>query len=225
MKRFALPLAFLFSLALVSGCHFHVGDSVTGSGVRKSEKRELPPFTAVNATGSFSVEAVSQKPASFEIEADDNILPLIKVEVRDGVLYLKTEKSYNSKEGVVVRLNLPELSKVEATGASKFRIQGLKNDRFEVRTTGASNITASGTAKEVEIHTTGAGLVDTHSLHADKATVHSTGAAKVEVYADVELDANVSGVAQVIYSGNPKNVNQHASGAASISKKDDGGGN
>jgi hypothetical protein len=86
MKRFALALSLLFTLALVSGCHFKRGLSVTGSGVRKSEKHELPSFDAINATGSFIVEAVCNKSASFEIEGDDNILPLIKVEVRDGVL-------------------------------------------------------------------------------------------------------------------------------------------
>lgn len=213
----------LLALAFISGCHFHIGDSVTGSGVRKTEKRELPTFNAINTEGAFSVEATSQKPASFEIEADDNILPLIQSEVRNGVLYLKSEKRYQSPKGVFVRITLPELSKIEATGASKFRVQGLKNEHFEIHTTGASTITAAGETKDLEIHTTGAGLVDAHSLHATKANVSSTGAAKVDVYASDQLDASVSGVGNVTYSGNPKVVNKNTTGAATVSKRQDSG--
>src|SRR5437762_2852627 len=147
MKQLAIVSGLLLGLALFPGCHFKLG-GVTGSGIRKTEKRDAGSFHAINTTGSFSVEATSQKPSSLEIEADDNILPLIKVEVRDGVLYLKPDKPYNSKEGVVVRVSAPDISGVEATGAGKFVVQNVKNDRFEIRTTGASSITASGESKE-----------------------------------------------------------------------------
>ena len=210
----------LLLLIPFSGCHFRIGDSVAGSGVRKTEKRELPAFDSISTEGAFSVEAVAQKPVSFEIEADDNILPLIRSEVRNGVLYLKPEKSFNSRQGVIVRITVPDLSKVETTGAGKFKVQGLKNDRFEVSSTGAATVTVSGDTKDLEIHTTGAGLVDTHSLRAARANVNSTGAAKVDVYCSEQLDANVAGVGQVTYSGDPKVVNKHTAGAASVSKRE-----
>ena len=122
-----------------------------------------------------------------------------------------------------MRITVPDLTKVEATGASKFRILGIKNDQFEVSSTGASTIVASGDTKNLEIHSTGAGLVDTHSLHANKASVSSTGAAKVDVWASDELDANVTGVGQVTYSGDPKVVNKHTAGAASVTKRESTG--
>jgi len=220
MKRFAVLASFVCLLLLLSGCHF---DKVQGSGVRKSEKREVASFTQINANGAFSIEATSQKSVSLEIEADDNILPLIKAEVRDGVLYLKPEKGYNSKQGVVVRVTVPDLSKIEATGASNFIVQGVKNDRFEVRTTGASTVTASGVTKDVDINTTGAGEIDAHSLRAERANVRSTGAGSVEVYATEQLDVHASGAGQVIYSGDPKIVNKKTSGAASVSKRETSG--
>jgi len=221
MKNLAGLAALMMLLASLSGCHFDHFGTVAGSGVRKSEKRDLPSFHAINTEGAFSVEATSQKPASFEIEADDNILPLIQTNVRNGVLYLKTEKGYNSSKGVFVRITVPDLSMIEATGASKFRVQGLKNDKFEVHTTGASTIAVSGESQSVEIHTTGAGLVDAHNLRAAKANVSSTGAAKVDVYASEQLDANVSGIAHVTYSGDPKVVNKNTTGAATVAKRED----
>ena len=222
MKRLAFISVLMLLLVTFSGCHFgKLGSSVTGSGVRKTEKRDVTGFKAIETEGAFDVEATCQKPESFEIEADDNILPLIQIEVRNGVLHLTAQKSYNSRQGVIVRLNVPNLDSVSATGVGKFRIQGLKNDNFEVHTTGASNVVASGETKNIEIHTTGAGSVDTHSLHAQKANVSSTGAAKVDVYASEQLDASVSGVGRITYSGEPKTVNKHVSGAATVSKREE----
>jgi hypothetical protein len=222
MKRLSFVFALMFLVVTISGCHHgKFGPSVTGSGVRKTEKRDVPAFKAILTEGAFELEAVCQKPESLEIEADDNILPLIQSEVRDGVLHLSTLKSYNSQQGVLVHISVPDLDSVSATGAGKFRIQGVKNDNFEVHTTGAAHVVASGETKNIEIHTTGAGSVDTHTLHAQKANVSSTGAAKVDVYASEQLDAKVSGVGHITYSGEPKNVNKHVSGAGTINKRED----
>jgi hypothetical protein len=223
MKRFTVFGSLICLLVLLSGCHFKIGNTVSGSGVRKSEKRDLAAFTQINVTGSFAIEAKSQKPVSVEIEADDNILPLVITEVRNGVLYIKPEKGYNSKQGVSVRITVPDLTKIEATGASNFRVDDVKNDRFEIRTTGASTVVVSGRTSDLEINTTGAGEVDTHSLHAARANVKSSGAATVEVYANEQLDANVSGAGSVAYSGDPKVVNKKTSGAATVSKREESG--
>lgn len=221
MKRITILATTITALAVLSGCHMNFGHGVTGSGNRKTEKRTLASFNAINTQGAFSIDVNNQKPASFEIETDDNILPLIQSEVRNDVLYLKAEKSYNSREDVVIHIGMPQLNAVEATGAGKFRVQNLKNDRFEVRATGAVMLTATGEAKEVEVHATGAGLIDVHNLRASTADVSSTGAAKVDVYATEQLDANATGAAVVTYSGDPKTVNKKINGAGTVRKREE----
>ena len=221
MKRISLVFAMMLLLVTFSGCHLgKLAHKVTGSGVRKTEKREVPDFKAIETEGSFDVEAVCQSPQSFEMEADDNILPLIQSEVRNGVLHLKAEQGYNSQGGVIVRIKVPNLERVDATGAGKYQISSLKNDNFEVHTTGAATVTVSGKTDSVEIHTTGAGAIDTRNLTAQKANVRSTGAATVEVYASEQLDATATGAAQIIYSGDPKTVNKHTTGAAGVNKSE-----
>ena len=219
MKRTAILLTLALSFVFVlSAC---IG-GVRGSGVRKTEKRELTPFTAIETTGAFEVEVICQNPASFEIEADDNILPLVKTEVRDGVLHITTTKHYSATGGILVRLNVPNLASVKSTGAGKFHILDLKNDAFRIDSTGAATVVAEGQSKSVEISSTGAGKIDAHNLRANKADVRVTGAAGVEVNASDELDVSVSGAGRVIYSGNPK-VNKHVSGAGQVTKKESTG--
>ena len=216
MKRIAITLAFTLSgLLLSAGCH--VG--AKGSGVRKTEKRDLPAFTAIETTGAFQVEVACQKPASFEIETDDNLLVLVQTEVRDGVLHVTTTQSYHSAGGIALRITVPDLASIKSTGAGKFRVTDVKNDNFEIKSTGAATVTAAGQSKALKISSTGAGKIDAHNLRADNAEVRVTGAAGVEVNVKEELNVSVSGAGRVIYSGNPK-VNKHVSGAGQVTKKE-----
>ena len=204
----------------VSGCRHHSGSGVRGSGNRVTEKRELSSFKAIDSEGAFEFEITCQKPVSVSIEGDDNLLPLIQSDVRDGVLYLRTEKGYNSRSSVALRIAVPNLESIKAAGAGKFYISDVKNDKFTVQATGATALTALGETKSVEIHNTGAGKIDTNSLHAQKAKVDISGAASVDVYASEQLDASVSGVGRVSYSGNPKTVNKNVSGMGIVAAKD-----
>lgn len=216
MKKIAIsaPLALILALLLSACIH-----GVRGSGVRKTEQRDMPAFDSIDTSGAFEVEVTCQKPASFEIEADDNILPLVQTEVRNGVLYVITTKSYSSTGGIKLRINVPNLVSVKSTGAGKFNVSGVKNDKFEIHSTGAATVVASGQSKSVEISSTGAGKIDAHDLRANDANVSVTGAAGVDVYATNELNVTVSGAGRVTYSGNPK-VNKRVSGAGQVIKKE-----
>jgi Putative auto-transporter adhesin, head GIN domain len=216
MKRFAIALTFALSvLFMLSGC---IG-GVHGSGVRKTEKRDLESFTSIETSGAFEVEVNCQKPASFEIEADDNIIPLVQTEVKGGILRVSTTKGYSSSGGLILRINVPELESLRSTGAGKFRVSDVKNDHFEIRSTGAATVVASGQTKSLKIGSTGAGKIDAHNLRADTAEVNVTGAAGVDVFANDQLDVTVSGAGRVTYSGNPK-VNKHVNGAGQVIKKE-----
>ena len=221
MKRFAIALTFALSaLFVLSGCKF---GGVHGSGVRKTEKRDLASFTSIETIGAFEVEVNCQKPANFEIEADDNILPLVQTEVRGGVLHVSTTKSYSSSGGIVLRITVPDLESMKSTGAGKVHVSDVKNDNFEIQSTGATEMVVSGQSKSVKIGSTGAGKIDAHNLRATNAEVNVTGAAGVEVYATDELDVTVSGAGRVIYSGNPK-ITKHILGAGEVTKKQESGG-
>jgi hypothetical protein len=216
MKRIAISLALTFTLAfMLSACI----NGVRGSGNRKTEKRDLPAFTSIETSGAFEVEVQCQQPASFEMEADDNILPLVQSEVRDGVLHLNTTKSYSSTGGIVARIKVPNLASIKTTGAGKFRLSDVKNDSFEIHSTGAAQVVASGQTKAAKISSTGAGEIDAHNLRADKADVEVTGAAAIDVNAVDELNVRVSGAGRVTYSGNPK-VTKNVSGAGQVTKKE-----
>src|SRR5947207_11580243 len=110
MKRKIVALLLLTCGLALAGCKLHRG--IAGSGVRKTEKRELKSFNAIDTAGAYELDVTCQKPASFEIEADDNILPLIKTEVRDGILFVSNDQQYHSSTPTKLRMTLPDLNSV-----------------------------------------------------------------------------------------------------------------
>ena len=217
MKR-KVWIVLLVAIAVAfSACKF--GRGIAGSGNRKTEKRELKSFNAIDTSGAYEINVSCQKPASFEIEADDNILPLIKTEVRDGTLFVSNDQEFHSSKSTILRITLPEVNSVSSHGAGDIKINDSNSNDLKIKSTGAANMEATGKAKSVTISSTGAGNIDTSKLTAEKAKVDATGAANVDVYASDQLDVSVSGVGSVTYSGNPKTVNKSVSGIGSVNPK------
>jgi Putative auto-transporter adhesin, head GIN domain len=206
-----------------TGCHYAAKmHGVSGSGVRKVEKRELSPFTSIMTDGAFEIHVVCQQPQSLEIEGDDNLLPMVSTQVSNGVLRINNEGSYSTRTPMKIKISVPNIEGITANGAGTIEISRLKNDKFDIDSNGAPTIRVSGETKEVEIDANGAGLVDAHKLRASRAAVESKGVAKVEVFASDVLNVTVSGPSQVLYDGDPS-VNQTVNGPGSVQRRGAGG--
>ena len=215
-------LLIIFLCSLASGCHYQM-HSVTGSGVRKVERREVKPFTSISTDGAFEIEVVCQQPQTLEIEGDDNILPMVSTEVSNGVLRINNSRgNYSTQTPLKIKISVPNIEGITANGAGTIEVSRLKNEKFDIDSNGAPTIRVSGETKELEIDANGAGLVDAHKLRASRAGVESKGVAKVEVFASEALNVTVSGPSQVIYDGDPE-VSQTVNGPGSVQKRDSGG--
>ena len=220
MKKASVVVMVALAVLLAgSSCKF-AGRGIQGSGNRKSEKRDLASFKSVEASGAYDVNIVCQQAQSFEIEGDDNILPLIKTEVHDGVLRIHNEEQYSSTKTIAIRISVPDLEKFTSAGAGDVHVSAVKNEKLVLSSTGATNLVAAGQTKLVDIGTSGAGNLNTVNLLAERAKVSVSGAANVDVYASQQLDVVVSGVGSVTYSCNHSVVNKSVSGIGSVSKKD-----
>lgn len=217
MKRTIFFLSLL--LLVLGGCKFDSFHKTNGSGTMKLEKRDVPAFTAVNISGAYDVEIVAQKEQSLEIEGDDNLLPLIRTEVNGGVLDISNEKPFSTRNKLRVRISVPNLDGISASGASEIVASGVKSADFHIDTSGAGSLKVSGETKALALEMSGAGDVDARDLRAQKVSVNSSGASSAEVYASEELRVDASGAGNIDYYGDPKNVSEDVSGAASISKK------
>ena len=120
MKRFTSFGVIVLSVLFAStGCRM-IGKGIKGSGTIKTEKRELGAFTSVETTGAYEIQITCQQRQSLEIEGDDNILPIIRTEVRDGVLHISNEQNYQDMHAWMLS-KMEKFSSVLPRASSRFR--------------------------------------------------------------------------------------------------------
>jgi hypothetical protein len=220
-----------------SGCSFDFafGDSVRGSGVVTTEERSVGEFHGVNLQGSADV-VHEIGPLRVTVEADDNIVPLIKTEVVDGVLIVSSEGSYSTREGVVVRASSPRLDMISLTGSGDVeaatmtgealtvslrgsgdvRVKNVRTPRLDVELEGSGDVSAKGAAERVKVVLLGSGDVDLDDVDARAARIELKGSGDVSVHATEALEAIVRGSGDVTYRGNPETVSRDVQGSGEV---------
>lgn len=217
-----LVMSDIFSFGRVTNKVFNIPvhfGGVSGSGNVASEKRDFSDFEAVDVGGVFQVEIVAGKDFSVEVEADDNLLPLIKTSVSGNTLHIELEEKVSTKNDIKVRISAPSIDNINASGAAKVTASGIKNDSLSIDTSGASKINVSGETADLKIEVSGASKVDAQGLAAVNADVDASGASHVNVNVTGDLRADASGASKITYSGTPKNIEKHSSGAGSVSQR------
>lgn len=212
-------LAWLFLLPLlVAGCHHGKFSALKGSGKREIQKRQIAPFTSISTEGAFDIQVTCQKDLSLEVEGDDNVLNLVTAEVSNNVLLLRNSRNYSVSEPVKFRISVPNIEGVSARGAGGIDIKGINNEKFEIDSQGAADITVAGNTKMIDIDASGAGKIDTHNLRAARAVVESKGVSRIDLDVTDQLDVTVSGPSTVTYRGDPV-VNKTVNGPGKVEKR------
>ncbi len=193
--------------------------SEKGSGRMASEVRQLTDFHAIDVGGTFEVEIVAQRDFSVEVEADDNLLPLITTEVRRGVLRIKSERRLSSENPLKIRISAPDIDALEVSGAARLSLSGLKNTGIAVDSSGASKIKLAGETAKLSVDVSGASKVEAEALKTDAASVEASGASHVDVNVTGELKTDASGASRISYTGTPTNVVTKKSGASTVTQK------
>jgi len=216
------------------------GGGVPGSGTVKTETRTVKDFNVIVI--EYPAEIIVQQGASesVKVEADDNLLPQLSTEVRDGRLIIENKerdwsKRVNSSETLVITITVKDLREIDFSSAGALDVKGLKTDeltlvlsgagevnlneldvqKIDIVLSGAGDIRADGTADEMNLRISGFGSFDGKDLETLTAEVSITGAGDATVRVKDDLTATVSGAGSIDYYGSPR-VDQNISGAGSV---------
>lgn len=213
----------LFSFGRVSGKLFDFPikfGAEHGSGRVASDVRDVREFHGIDVGGIFKVEVVIGPSSQVEVQADDNLLPLINTRVDDdGILHIESERRIKSDNDILVRVTAIDVDALDVSGASNVKVTGLQNQGLSVDASGASRVKIAGKASKVTFDVSGATKVDASDLTAEDATVDASGASHVFVNVTGRLNADASGASNVTYSGSPT-VEKKTSGASRVTSKE-----
>ena len=194
------------------------GSGVKGSGNVTSETRDVKDFHELKVGGAFHVKLEVGPATSFKIEGEDNILPFIKSEVKDGELSIYTSKSINPKKDITVTLTTPKIDGLDVSGASELTGTGINADALSLDCSGASKVNLEGTGKDVTISFSGASEVKLNGLRANKIDGDLSGASQLWAAGSIDnIEIGLSGGCNADLLGAPsKKAKVSLSGASTL---------
>jgi hypothetical protein len=229
---------------LVFDGHGFVGRGEPGSGNVITETREVDNFHAIDVDYPAQVTVTQGKAVSVEVTADDNLLPGLQTQVRNGTLevFYKSESGdwISPSKGVKIMIVVKDLDMVDIHNAGDITLEGIKSDslrmdvsgagnlelndidvdKLSVDLSGAGNVVASGRADDFDLSISGFGNFNGRDLQTKTAEVNMSGAGSATVWVEDDLDANISGAGSINYYGSP-DVSKHVSGVGSVSRSGD----
>ena len=224
LRRAPAFAATVLAASLLAGCGdisitFGDGDSkVKGSGVAATESRAVAAFTAIDATGVGKLKLRVGEDESLKVTADDNVLPLIKTEVKDGVLVLSTKGAINSKTDIVFEATAKTIKRLENSGTVSIDAKGFNGGELSVEASGVGSIELAGRVDSLTAQLSGVGSLEAEALTADRVKTDLSGVGSARVRAEKTISGNVSGIGSLTWIGAATEVSTHVSGIGRVSK-------
>jgi hypothetical protein len=221
-----------------------VGPSVRGSGNIASKTRKVSGFSAIRVDYPARIFISQGTTESLKIEADDNVLPGLKTEVKNNELHVFYKKDGAQRvtptKTVVITIIVKDLQAVNFSSAGDLTIDGLKSNDLDISLSGAGDIklndvtlkdlsvnlsgagsmTASGTADDLSLNISGFGDFKAKQLQSKTASVNISGAGSATVSTEDKLSADISGAGSVHYYGSPT-VTKNVNGVGSVTQSQD----
>ena len=216
-KLLKIPYVIMFMFFYIVSCSYSV-KTIKGSGNLISESRELIDFTSLELIGSIDVNMTSGNEYSCIVEGDDNLIPLIKTEVKGQKLKISTKENYSTKEGLVVNIIAIEYEKVSIIGSGDIMITDVDHEALSLNISGSGNIIATGKVQKLIANVNGSGDLMLSELKSDYATITINGSGDAEIWTSESLSAIVNGSGDIEYYGDPKIVQSKVNGSGEIIK-------
>ena len=191
-------------------------------GTLKLSATGLPNGLTLGTDGILRVTDSSQTGSAgdytLKVTADDNILPLIKTEVRNGVLVLSTDSGYTPKSSVVFEVTAKAVRRIENSGTVSIDASGFNGGDFKLEASGVGSATLAGKVDSLKLALSGVGSVDAEGLAADRVVAEMSGVGSGSVRAEKSLKADVSGVGSLTWKGAATEVSTNVSGIGRVSR-------
>jgi hypothetical protein len=207
-----------------------------------AEVREAKNFHGISVSNAFDVYLSQSNEEAVAVSASDNATrSKIKVEVRDGILYVGLEKGKWNRGNKKLKayISFKTLGKLSARGSCDVYVDGvIKSDDLKVNLSGSSDIKqakldvkkldidlsgssdmkVSGMAANLTIEVSGSSQFKGENLVSDFCRANASGSSDISITVNKELSARTSGSSDVLVKGEGVIRDLKTSGSSKISK-------
>ena len=217
---------------------FGMFNGVSGTGPVKTELRSVSGFKSLSLNISGDVEFSVSDQYSVEVQAQENLLPLLKTVVEGENLQISFEQNVRSHENILVKVSAPNFEGFHLDGSGNIRaMTPLKGEKLKLDISGSGNISIpqadigelrcdvsgsggielGGKAQKMSVHVGGSGAIDSRNLNAETMDADISGSGDIQCTVSQTLNAQVSGSGNVRYNGTPQ-VDARVSGSGTVEK-------
>ena len=210
---------------------------ITGSGRVVSEARRIGRFARLAIDGPVDVVIRQGAHRSLVIEAEDNIMPLVRATTERGMLSLDTKGAFRTRTGIKAVLTVPSLERVDINASGDVRFDGwnardialviggsgdielggeVANVRALIRGSGDIDL-APTRVSYVDADIDGSGVIRMGSLRKLDATIDGSGSIQAGVVG--ELDAVLNGSGEIIYRSADRVLRMERNGSGRIAQR------
>lgn len=221
----------LATLAALAGCAIIVtpdhdvqvhsafsNGGLAGDGRVTSEQRQAASVSGLDVSGPMQVDVQVGGQSGLQVEADSNLLPMIRSEVAGDTLRIWIDGKIRPTQPIRIRYSAPRLSHLRANGSGSIEVNGLNGAPLTIVKTGSGKTRLSGKVSTFDARSTGSGSIDALSLRSTSAHANLTGSGGImlgQVHGD-QLTAQVRGSGDIEAAGAVQTLNANVQGSGDI---------
>ena len=192
-------LVIISTLIITTGCAV-----ITGSGEVIMREFDYGDFTRIEVGYAFNAEITQADSYLIKISLDDNLFEYLDIKKSGDTLRITMEPgNIYSKTQQRAVITLPDLDRLELSGASKAYVEGFTSSH------------------DLEIEISGASQVDISDVVSGNAFLEISGASKIEgTFTMKDAVFDVSGASSVTLEGSAEDMSLDASGASTVDLSD-----
>lgn len=216
-------LFFVLLSSLMVGCDTPVNTTIiVGSGTLKAEARPVLGVTSVTFSMSGNLQIAQGDQDSLEVEAEDNLLGMIRTEVRNGNLLIDSlpGTSFRATKQITFRLTLRSIERLEFSSSGSIEASALEGKAFTMNAHGSGAVVLESLLfDDLAVMNGGSGSVAIGKIQAGNLTISMTGSGSCQINGGQAAVLNLS----ISGSGSLK-AGELAAGSASATLSASGGG-
>ena len=234
-----LFISFIVLIVAGSSCCLNPNETIYGNGNVVSEERIIGDFDALKVSSGIDVIIKQGSEVSLMLEADENLLDVIKTEVTGNTLRIYKSIKVRKARSTKIYLVYKELNSIRVSSAGDVKGENtlktsslnidlssagdleldLQADEVHCKISSSGDARLSGTCGILIADLSSAGDLYAYELIADKCKVSCSSAGDARVFANEEFDLRSSSAGSIYYKGDGSILSVHTSSAGSIVKK------
>jgi hypothetical protein len=211
---------------------------IKGNGEVVSEDRTISSnFNEIKVQQGIQVYITQGNSTELKVEADENIIDILRTEVKNNKLNIFFDKNVYKASSRKVYLTTSDISKIETSSGASVKTENtiettileldsssgsaikmyVNADEISSSSSSGATINIYGKSKEFSAMASSGSSIDADKLETINATAKVSSGANIDLNVSGKLIAKASSGGDIDYEGNPTEVNKDTSSGGSVS--------